>query len=880
MVIKMEQNTHQVIYRKDYTPFPFRAVTIDLFFDLRETYTQVVSTVQYSRIGDVVCDLLLYGEQIELESVTLNGRVLDKNDYVQTGETLTISAPPEEFTLVISGRIYPETNQSLEGLYKSSGNYCTQCEAQGFRKITYFPDRPDVLSVFTTRIEGSAATEPVMLSNGNLEEKGILENGRHYTVWKDPFPKPSYLFALVAGDLFCVEDRFTTASGKEVVLQIYVEHRNSEKCDHAMASLKKAMTWDEDTFGLEYDLDTYMIVAVDDFNMGAMENKGLNIFNSKYVLTTPESATDQDYLGVEGVIGHEYFHNWTGNRVTCRDWFQLSLKEGLTVFRDQEFSADMNSRAVQRIEDVRLLKNVQFKEDSGPMAHPVRPDSFVEINNFYTATVYNKGAEVIRMMQTILGRELFRKGVELYIARHDGQAVTCEDFVVAMSDASGVDLTLFRNWYRQAGTPELEVNTNWNEQSKEFEIEVGQYCPDTPGQKDKAPFHIPIAVGLVVPGQREGNGQFSGEETTILHLKESKQKFSLKDVPEKPVLSFLRDFSAPVRVKSFQTRDDLALLAQFDANLYNRWDSFTRLATEVILELAEAQIAGREQDVDPLLLDTIETMISGEIKDKALLALSLQLPAESALAQDMEIIFPLELHCARKKIQETIACKFRNRFIELYEQNSVLGKYSITPEAIAGRSLQNTCLSYLMADEAPDSEILQLCKKQFYESQNMTETMAALHCITHVAGDLREELLENFYNTWSADPLVLDKWFTVQAISSLPDTLGKVKKLMKHNAFSITNPNKVRALVGAFCSANSNIFHSVNGEGYILLRDVILQLNGLNPQIAARLAGPLTSWKHYEQGRANLMRAVVEEIANTEGVSRDVFEIVNKSLAV
>ncbi|HSL40240.1 MAG TPA: aminopeptidase N, partial [Desulforhopalus sp.] len=627
----MQHNQTAITHRLDYRPFAYAVISLDLCFQLHEGRTEVHATTVYHRKpqedpGEV--PLVLDGEGLELLLIKIDGHELAADRYQLQAHSLVLIDPPEKFRLEVVTAIHPEKNTALEGLYRTGGNYCSQCEAHGFRKITFYPDRPDVLTRFTTRIEAERSSCPVMLANGNLVDAGLLTDGRHFAVWEDPYPKPCYLFALVAGRLVALEDEFVTRSGRIVALKIFVEEHNRDKCGHAMASLQKAMRWDEEVFGLEYDLDIYMIVAVDDFNMGAMENKGLNIFNAKYVLASPETATDEDYLGIEGVIAHEYFHNWTGNRVTCRDWFQLSLKEGLTVFRDQEFSADMNSRPVQRIEDVRLLKNFQFREDAGPLAHPVRPDAYLQINNFYTATVYNKGAEVIRMMHTLLGPKAFRQGMDLYFSRHDGQAVTCDDFVAAMADASGVSLEHFSLWYSQAGTPVLSVTEEWREEESEYRLRLRQNCPDTPGQSGKKPFHMPVAVGLL---DGEGNELLQDEPggTRILELTEQEQLFTFHNIAQRPVLSFLRDFSAPVRVAPFQKRWDLAQLMRHDTNLYNRWDSAQRLASEIIIDNAAKIACQIAPECDQLYLQAVSHSLSGVIADPALLALTVQLPGET-----------------------------------------------------------------------------------------------------------------------------------------------------------------------------------------------------------------------------------------------------------
>jgi len=874
----MSHEQAKTIYRNSYTAFDYLVDQLDLEIQIFEEKTVVVAKGKYRRnpvANSKNQTMTLFGEELELLTVKVNGIKLDAKEYKVDDKTLQLNQLPEDFILEIETAIFPSKNTSLEGLYRSSGNYCTQCEAEGFRKITYYPDRPDVLSRFTTRIEADKAACPVMLSNGNLVKKGDLERNRHFVVWEDPFPKPSYLFALVAGDLVSLDDEFVTRSGRIIELKIFVEERNKDKCDHAMLSLKKSMSWDEEVFGLEYDLDTFMIVAVDDFNMGAMENKGLNIFNSKYVLSTPETATDQDYLGIEGVIAHEYFHNWTGNRVTCRDWFQLSLKEGLTVFRDQEFSCDMNSRSVQRIDDVRILKNFQFKEDGGPMAHPVRPDSYQEINNFYTATVYNKGAEVIRMMHTLLGPELFRKGMDLYFARHDGLAVTCDDFAAAMSDASNIDLEQFKNWYSQAGTPVLQVKGEWIEADAEYRLLIRQHCPDTPGQTAKKPFHMPITVGLL---GAKGNDLLEKQQgSEILQLREKEQLFTFQNINEKPVVSFLRDFSAPVKVEGFHTREELSLLIGADSNLFNRWDAASRLASETILELAKKIQDNQAPLIEELYLDAVSESLSGHIDDPALLALSLQLPSESTLAQEMDIVDPDALYIARLQVKREMANRNREQFTAIYHANKERGDYTITPEAIGKRSLKNISLSYLMSLDPLPEEIQHLCYEQYRQATNMTDTIAALANLVNLDSDLREEALDDFYKKWINDPLVLDKWFSLQAMSTLENTLSNVDQLTKNESFSMSNPNKVRSLIGVFCSINHVRFHEKYGAGYRFLADRIIQLNSINPQIAARLVSPLINWRRYDPERQKWMQQELDRILAIKDLSSDVYEIASKS---
>ncbi len=876
----MTQQAPPTLYRHDYTAPRFFTPEIELTFQLNDDATFVTARSLFRRNPDSPSRpeennaLSLDGQNLELVSITLDSRpLLAAHDYALTESGIRLHVVPDSFILTITTRIFPDRNSALEGLYRSSGNYCTQCEAQGFRRITFYQDRPDVMARFTTRIEADERTCPVLLSNGNLVEKGSLEAGRHYAVWQDPFPKPCYLFALVAGDLACLEESYVTSSGRQVRLQIYVPAQNLEKCHHAMQSLKKAMRWDEEVFGLEYDLDRYMIVAVDDFNMGAMENKGLNIFNSKYVLASPETATDQDYLGVEGVIAHEYFHNWTGNRVTCRDWFQLSLKEGLTVFRDQEFSSDMNSRPVQRINDVRVLRTFQFKEDSGPMAHPVRPDSYVEINNFYTVTVYNKGAEVIRMILTLLGAEGFRRGMDLYFARHDGQAVTCDDFVAAMSEASGVDLEQFKHWYSQAGTPVVRVSESWEGVSGLYTLTVRQSCKPTPGQEVKQAFHLPLKIGLL-----DNQGKDLVAPNTLLELRKDEQSFSFTGLAQRPTLSFLRGFSAPVKVEPFQGREALAFLMAHDSDLFNRWDAANRLSESIILECVHTLQQGGAPSLDPLFVEALRLNLQQQGGDKALLAQALTLPAETTLALQMEIIDPDNLYLARQLVRSELARQLGTEFIHAYEENQDVGAYALTPEAMGRRSLKNICLSYLLAIDPLPAAHLNLAMNQYGHKANMTDVMAALGGLAHCQVPERQEVLADFYQQWQGEPLVVDKWLTLQATSNLEDTLETVQALLIHPAFSLTNPNKVRALIGAFSTSNQVRFHAKSGAGYAFLAEQILTLDPINPQMASRLMTPFTSWKRYDTNRQHLMREQMERISGQQGLSAGVYELVEKSL--
>jgi len=874
-----------VVYRRDYRPPDYGVETVHLRFELDEEKTRVVSrmTVVAKRgeeAGDV--PLVLNGEHLQLLSVALDGHLLDAADYELDAERLVIHQVPGAFTLEVETEINPGANTALEGLYLSSGNFCTQCEAEGFRRITYFPDRPDVMARYTTTIVADRARYPVLLSNGNLIESGELEGGRHFAVWQDPFPKPSYLFALVAGDLARIEDHFVTMSGRKVDLHMYVQHHNIDQCDHAMNALKRAMEWDEETFGREYDLDLFMIVAVDDFNMGAMENKGLNVFNSSCVLAKAESATDADFQSIEGIVGHEYFHNWSGNRVTCRDWFQLSLKEGFTVFRDQQFSADMWSRDVKRIQDVNMLRNAQFREDAGPMAHPVRPESYVEISNFYTPTVYIKGAEVVRMLHRLLGSERFRRGTDLYFERHDGQAVTTDDFVSALEDANGVKLDQFRLWYSQAGTPVLQVSREFDAEHRTYALTVTQQCPPTPGQSDKQPMHIPLAMGLVAPNGADLPLRLAGESqalsgTRVLELREGRQTFVFQDIDAEPVPSLLRGFSAPVKLEMELSDDERGFLMANDSDPFNRWEAGQQLAVKHILGLVRELQEGDEPTLDAGFCDAFGAVLHDTGLDGAFVAQAFTLPSEIYLAQCMEVMDPGAIHDARRFVRLALARSLGPDLSARYDELAAAGPYVLDSVAVARRSLRNVCLSYLM--ELEDPQIRQRCMEQFRTSDNMTDTMAALSCLANDPAPEREQALGEFYDRWRNEPLVIDKWLALQATSRLPDTLAVVRGLTEHPAFSIRNPNRVRALIGAFCQRNPARFHDPDGEGYRFLGDRILQLDPLNPQIAARLAGAFGPWRRLDGNRQSLIRAQLERILGTAQLSKDVYEIVSKALA-
>mgnify|MGYP001203188327 FL=1 len=868
----------------DYLVPNYLVDNVALYFDLGRTDTTVRSVLSMRRNpmgegGDCVLD----GEKLTLKSIKIDGRELQGNEYLRTDKALMISKVPEKFDLEIEVLIHPDKNTALEGLYHSGRLLCTQCEAEGFRRITYYPDRPDVMAVFTVSIEADKADWPIMLSNGNLEKKDQLENGRHCVRWHDPHPKPSYLFALVAGDLHIQKDSFVTRSGRIVALEIYVDVENSHKCDHALMSLKQAMKWDEERYGREYDLDIFMIVAVNDFNMGAMENKGLNIFNSACVLASPETATDRDYYRIQSIVGHEYFHNWSGNRVTCRDWFQLSLKEGFTVLRDQQFSADMNSAAVQRIEDVNQLRSMQFSEDAGPMSHPVRPASFIEISNFYTVTIYEKGAEVVGMIKTIVGDEGFRKGTDLYFARHDGQAVTTDDFVKAIEDANKVDLTQFKRWYSQAGTPQLNIATEYDLTEQRYTLTINQNCEATPGQRHKEPFHIPVALGLldkegnVVQMQLDGEDASSVSETRILSVKENKQQFVFINVPSEPVVSFLRGFSAPVKVNLPRTNNELTFLMANDTDSFCQWDAGQQLLLNILLQLAEKTIKGSALSLPIELVEQFGKLLKRGLSSPALVAKMLILPSESYLAGQRKPADVDAIHTARSYMKRELALLLKEDFSILFSALNTTDKYQFDAAEMAKRSLKNICLDYLVATGDPMQ--VQRCLKQMKQSDNMTDTMSGLTILVDQQGPEREHAIRAFYEQWKHDRQVVDKWLAVQAQSSLKDTLLRVKGLMSHPAFNITNPNNVRSLIGQFCRNNAINFHAIDGSGYQFLVEQILILDKLNPQIASRQLGAFNSWQQYDKKRQGMMKAALEKIAKQTDLSADVYEIVTKYLA-
>ncbi|TWJ19774.1 aminopeptidase N [Geobacter argillaceus] len=881
----MSESTHPTIHRTDYTSPNYLVDTVDLRFELGEETTLVTARLAMRANHNPTAGpgpLVLDGRRLVLKSLSLDGSPLLPDRYLLTADGLTVPVVADAFTLEIVTELRPQENTFLEGLYRSAGMFCTQCEAEGFRTITFYPDRPDVLAVFTTTIEADSDRYPVLLSNGNLTGSGTLPGNRHFATWHDPFPKPSYLFALVAGDLASCEGQFTTCSGREVALRLYVHPQNLHKCDHPLRSLQKAMRWDEETFGREYDLDIYMIVAVDDFNMGAMENKGLNIFNSRYVLASPETATDDDYQAIEEVIGHEYFHNWSGNRVTCRDWFQLSLKEGLTIFRDQEFTADMESRGVKRINDVRYLRTIQFAEDSGPLAHPVRPDSYMEINNFYTATVYNKGAEIIRMLRTLLGPERFRQGMDLYFARYDGHAATVYDFVAAMAEAGGIDLGQFDRWYSQAGTPQLTASASFEPANGSYTLVVRQSTPATPGQPLKEPLHIPLAMGLLSHSGEECAVTLAGEPqpgptTRVLELRRAEETFRFTGLAGEPVPALLRTFSAPVRLAYPYRHAELVLLMSHETDPFCRWEAGQQLAARVLLGLVDDWRQGREFTLDPDFVAAFEAVLTGRTGDRAFQAEALTLPTEAYLAEMLTEIEPTAIHAARQFVRRTLAASLRGEFLAVRAACRPKGPYRPDDGLSGQRRLANLCLGYLAPLE--EHSFIDLCVEQYRTADNMTDAMGALIPLASCNCPERELLLAEFYDRWQADRQVVDKWFSLQATAILPDTLPRLTTLLNHPAFELHNPNRFRALVGAFSQGNQVRFHAPDGAGYRFLTDQLLQLIPVNPQVAARLLAPLTRWRRFDANRQQLMKIELERIRSMKDLPRDVYEVVTKSLA-
>ena len=862
---------------EDYRPPAFLVDRVDLTFELGEPVTKVTAKVAMRRNPNAAKDapLTLDADSLKLVSIAIDGRTLGAADYELTEKSLTVRNAPERFVSEIVTEIRPAENTQLMGLYVSNGNYCTQCEAEGFRRITYFPDRPDVMARYRVTIIADKKKQPVLLSNGNLVESADLPDGKHKAVWDDPYPKPAYLFALVAGDLAKVEDTFQTMSGRNVALRIYVEHGNEKRCDYAMDVLKRSMKWDEERFGREYDLDLFNIVAVSDFNMGAMENKSLNVFNARYILADPNVATDADYAGIETVVSHEYFHNWTGNRITCRDWFQLSLKEGLTVFRDQEFSSDQRSRPVKRISDVRGLRAGQFPEDAGPLAHPVRPAAYIQINNFYTATVYSKGAEVIRMMQTLLGRDGFRKGMDLYFERHDGQAVTCDDFAQAMQDATGVDLSQFRLWYSQAGTPQVGVEGRYDAKNKSYEVTLTQTVPDTPGQKNKQPMHIPVAVGLL--DRKGGELPIDGVTgTRVLHLKKPRETFRITGVAEEPVLSVNRGFSAPVKVDVQYADRDRAFLMGADPDPFARWEAGQQYATKVLLGMIGQVQQGAAPKPDDALIEAIGKTLRDERLERAYAAMAIVLPSEAYLADQMTVVDVDAIATAREKMRRAIAENLKADLLAAYHRNRTNEAFSPDAEQAGRRALKNAALGYLGTLETADA--LDLVTGQFRASDNMTDAIAALAVLNDLDVSARGDALDSFYARFKDNALVVEKWLSMQAMSRLPNTLDTVRALLTHPAFSMKNPNKVRSLLGAFAVANQQRFHAVSGAGYDFIAEQTIVLDKINPHGSARLLPPLGRWRRYDPARQEKMKAAIRRVLDTPGLSSDAYEIATKSL--
>jgi len=867
---------------EDYRPPDWLVKTVDLDVSLHATATRVRArlVLEPNPKGAPGAPVVLDGDGLALKSLALDGAPLAPDRYTATPDRLTLAAPARPLSVDVETLVDPSANTQLMGLYRSSGTYCTQCEAEGFRRITYFPDRPDVMAVYTTRVEAEKDEAPVLLANGNFVGGGdVAGTNRHFAVWHDPFPKPSYLFALVGGKLGCVTATFKTMSGRDVELRIYVEPGKEERCGYALDSLKRAMRWDEEKFGREYDLDIFMIVAVSDFNMGAMENKGLNIFNDKYVLASPETATDTDYSSIEAVIAHEYFHNWTGDRITCRDWFQLSLKEGLTVFRDQEFSADQRSRPVERIVDVRGLRANQFVEDAGPLAHPVRPALYHEINNFYTPTVYEKGAEVVRMLSVLLGRAGFRRGMDLYFERHDGHAATVEDFIACFADANGADLSQFIRWYSQAGTPELAVTGRFDRKNKTFRLDVAQTVPPTPGQPVKKPMTIPLALGFVgpdgrdLPLVREGGARL---ERGVLTISQPVESFTFTGIAERPALSLNRGFAAPIKVSANAGADDLKFLAAHDSDPFNRWQAVQSLATGPLIAAATGR-AGKAQ-ADRGLIDALAAILADQTLEPAYVAQALSLPSESDIARDIgRDVDPDAVFDARKALRVKTAGALHDALAAMHRRMSNNAPYSPDAASAGRRALKNACLDLLAADGGDEG--ITLAARQFAAADNMTDRMAALATLSLHDRPERATALEDFYRRYEGDPLVIDKWFALQAAIPEPATLERVRKLTEHPAFSFANPNRLRALIGAFVQLNQTQFNRPDGVGYAFLADTVLALDTKNPQVAARLLSAFKSWRALEAGRRARAEASLRRVAAFEDLSRDVSDIVRRALA-
>ncbi|CAN1725139.1 Aminopeptidase N [Hyphomicrobium sp. 1Nfss2.1] len=881
----MKLDTARPVHLKNYRPPAYLIDKVSLDISLEPTQTRVrskLSILPNPKAAGRREQLRLDGEHLQLEAISLNGRLLGKKDYKLTATSLTLAkTPTKAFTLEITTIVNPEANKALQGIYRSNGVYCSQCEAQGFRRITYFLDRPDVLATYTVRIDADPAAAPILLSNGNPVERGMLDGGkRHYAVWHDPHPKPSYLFALVGGDLAPISSTFRTKSGRKVDLAIYVEHGKEARAAWAMDSLKRSMRWDEKRFGREYDLDVFNIVAVSDFNMGAMENKGLNIFNDRLILASPETATDAIFEAIESVVAHEYFHNWTGNRITCRDWFQLCLKEGLTVYRDQEFSADERSATVQRIVDVRQLKTHQFAEDAGPLSHPVRPESYIEINNFYTATVYEKGAEVVRMIATILGRDAFRKGMDLYFERHDGEAATVEEFVTCFADASGLDLTQFKLWYSQAGTPEIIANLRYDKDKKTVDLELEQIVPATPGQPNKKPMHIPVRLGLLGANGHDLDLKLaSGEEVSdgVVALTKRRQSFRFIDVPSRPVPSLLRGFSAPVNLTIDLPDDDVELLMAGDSDLFNRWQAANDFAARTLIESVSGLASGKRSQRPLRYARALGATLANDSLEPAYRAELLKLPTQADIARMIgKNVDPALIHRAQRNLMKLIGRTLGPQLEQLYKEMEDKGPFSPDAASAGRRALRNAALTMLTARGTPED--IKRLAKHYAKASNMTDRAHALFLLAVRGGPEAKAALANFYKTWSRDHVVIDTWFAAQAQSPLTGTLSRVKALTKHALFSLTAPNKVRALIGTFASTNPVQFNRPDGAGYEFLADQVLALDRLNPQIAARMLGAMRSWRTLESGRRAKARKALQRIVRARPLSADVQEIASRIL--
>mgnify|MGYP000148796913 CR=1 FL=1 len=867
----MSNTAQQTIYLNDYRAPEFLISHTTLHFDLSADDTRVSSCLSIQRnpsSQQQAADLVLMGEELELLDIRLNGELLSENAYLLDDTTLTIKHVPDEFKLEINNRIKPSSNTALSGLYESKGMLCTQCEAEGFRRITWFLDRPDVMSIFSVSMSADKDSYPILLSNGNRLETTEIANNKHTANWHDPFPKPCYLFAIVAGDLACLNDNFISCSGRDIALEIYVEQSDLAKTQHAMQSLKNSMRWDEEAFGREYDLDLYMIVAVSHFNMGAMENKGLNVFNTKYVLASEKTATDTDFENIEAVIGHEYFHNWSGNRVTCRDWFQLSLKEGFTVFRDQQFTAHQTSAAVKRIKDVNMLRTHQFAEDASPLSHPIRPAAYAEINNFYTLTIYEKGAEVVRMLHTLLGEARFRKGCDLYFERHDGQAVTTEDFIKALEDANNTNFEQFTHWYHQAGTPTVGVSSHYDASKKTYQLNFQQSASHKTATQ---PYHIPIVIGLI---NHDGSEQ---TPSTTLELTEYQQSFNFEHIDEEPIPSILRGFSAPIKLQQHLSLQQQITLFQHDSDSFNRWEAGQNVLSELVFNAVTA--IQNKQPINKLpdsLLQAFHSILQQPLDDLAYQALLLSMPTKAYLAEQMSNVDIDELYQAHHAIKQALASELKALWLSNYQLNHHADA-GISAQNIAQRSFKNLCLNYLMALPAEHND---LSIEQFNTAQNMTDQMAALEQLSHLDKELNSAYFDRFYQQWKTEDLVIDKWFTLQACSEGSGALARVKELLKHADFDIKTPNRVRSVISAFAMANPLHFHAADGSGYTFIADNIIELDAINPQVAARLANSLSRWKKFDPTRQQLMKQQLQRIQSHTPLSKDVLEIVTRSLDI